>query len=93
MVNTFNTYKDKNFTVLGVSLDRSRESWLKAIKDDHLTWTHVSDLKYWYNEVAVKYAVQSIPQNFLIGPDGKIIARDLRGSELSHRLGELLKNN
>lgn len=91
VVNNYKTFKDRNFTVLGVSLDRNKDSWLKAIKDDKLTWTHVSDLKFWSNEVAVKYKIQSIPQNFLIDPNGKIIAKDLRGSELTQRLNELLK--
>ena len=91
VVRNFQKFKDKNFTVLGVSLDRSKDPWLKAIKDDKLSWTHVSDLKYWNNEVAQKYKIQSIPQNFLIDPNGIIIARNLRGEELSERLGELLK--
>lgn len=91
VVNTYNTFKSKNFTVLGVSLDRAREPWLQAIKDDNLTWTHVSDLKWWSNEAAQKYKIQGIPQNFLVGPDGKIIARNLRGPMLPERLGQLLK--
>ena len=91
VVRTYEAYKNKNFTVLGVSLDKSKDAWLKAIKDDNLTWTHVSDLKFWSNEVAQKYKIQSIPQNFLIDPQGKIIARDLRGQALSRRLDELLK--
>ena len=86
-------FKNKNFTVLGVSLDRAKEPWLKAIHDDNLAWTHVSDLKFWYNEVAVKYKIQSIPKNFLIGPDGKIVARDLRGEALESKLCELLGCN
>lgn len=90
VVEAFNKFKNKNFTILGISLDRSREDWLKAIKDDGLTWTHVSDLKYWNNEVAQKYHVQGIPQNFLIGPDGKIIGKNLRGAELQMKLCELL---
>jgi peroxiredoxin len=91
VVNTYNKYKGRNFTVLGVSLDRARDPWLKAIKDDSLTWTHVSDLKYWSNQVAQLYKVQGIPKNFLIDPKGKIIARDLRGPQLAQRLDELLK--
>jgi peroxiredoxin len=91
VVNTYHRFKGKNFTVLGISLDRTKESWLKAIKDDNLTWTHVSDLKYWNNEVAQKYKVEGIPKNFLIDPTGKIIARDLRGPQLAQRLDELLK--
>lgn len=93
VVEAYNKFKNKNFTVLGVSLDRTREDWIKAIKDDGLTWTHVSDLKYWYNEVAQKYHVQSIPQNFLIGPDGKIVGKNLRGAELQSKLCELLGCN
>jgi peroxiredoxin len=91
VVNNYNNFKNKNFTVLGVSLDRSRDPWLKAIQDDKLAWTHVSDLKFWSNEVARKYKIESIPQNFLIDPNGKIIARNLRGSDLTQRLSELLK--
>ena len=91
LVNAYNKFKDKNFTVFGVSLDRSKDAWLKAIKDDQLTWTHVSDLKFWSNEVAVKYKIQSIPQNYLLDPDGKIIAKNLRGPELHARLVQLLK--
>lgn len=90
VVNAYQRFKSKNFTVLGVSLDRSKDNWLKAIHDDNLSWTHVSDLKYWNNEVAQKYRVRSIPQNFLVGPDGKIIGRDLRGSDLVAKLCELL---
>lgn len=91
VVNTYKDFKAKNFTVLGVSLDKAKEPWLKAIKDDGLTWTHVSDLKFWNNEVAQKYKVQSIPQNFLVGPDGKIVAVNLRGAALREKLQELLK--
>ena len=78
---------------MGVSLDQpgKKENWLKAIHDDHLTWTQVSDLKGWKNEVAQLYAIQAIPQNFLIGPDGKIIAKNIRGGELENKLAELLK--
>lgn len=90
VVNAFNKYKDKNFTVFGVSLDRAKEPWLKAIKDDNLTWTHVSDLKFWNNAVAVQYKIQSIPQNFLLDPNGVIIAKNLRGEDLQSRLATLL---
>jgi thiol-disulfide isomerase/thioredoxin len=91
VVEAYNKYSGKNFTVLGVSLDRARDPWLQAIKDDKLTWTHVSDLKFWNNEVAAKYKVSSIPQNFLVGPDGKIVAKNLRGEALQERLAQLLK--
>jgi peroxiredoxin len=92
VVRTFNKYKGKNFTVLGVSLDKEsgREAWLAAIKNDGLTWTQVSDLKFWNNMVAALYGVQSIPQNFLIDPQGKIVAKDLRGDDLDNKLEELL---
>lgn len=91
VVNTYNKFKNKNFTILGISLDKSRDPWLQAIKNDNLAWTHVSDLKFWNNEVAQKYKVQGIPKNFLIDPNGKIIAKDLRGPQLAQRLNELLK--
>ncbi len=91
IVEAYKKYSGQNFTVLGISLDRAREPWIKAIKDDNLLWTHVSDLKFWNNEVAAKYKVGTIPQNFLIDPNGKIIARDLRGAELHQRLEQLLQ--
>jgi peroxiredoxin len=90
VVKAYNKFKDKNFTVLGVSLDNSRQPWLKAIKNDNLLWTQVSDLKGWYNEAAAKYNIQSIPQNMLIDPSGKIIAKNLRGPDLQSRLCEIL---
>ena len=91
VVAAFNKYKDKNFTVFGVSLDRAKEPWLKAIKDDQLNWAQVSDLKFWSNAVAVQYKIQSIPQNYLIDPNGIIIAKNLRGAELQSKLAALLK--
>jgi peroxiredoxin len=92
VVAAFNKYKDKNFTVISVSLDQpnGKEKWLKAIHDDHLDWTHVSDLKYWNNAVARQYDINSIPSNLLLDPDGKIIAKDLHGEELSNELAKLL---
>ncbi|WP_158825247.1 AhpC/TSA family protein [Mucilaginibacter lacusdianchii] len=92
VVRVYNKYKDNNFTVLGVSLDRptGKADWLNAIKADGLTWTQVSDLKFWNNDVAVLYNIRSIPQNFLIDPTGKIIARDLRGGDLEGKLIEVL---
>lgn len=91
VVATFNQYKDKNFTILGVSLDTTRQQWINAIHTDGLTWNHVSDLKGWYNEAASKYGVQSIPYNFLMDPEGNIIAEDIRGRELSNTLNKYLK--
>lgn len=93
VVNTYNKFKAKNFTVLGVSLDRAKEPWIKAIKDDGLAWTQVSDLKYWNNAAAATYHIQSIPQNLLLDPSGKIVGRNLRGPELQARLCELLGCN
>ncbi|MGN6508938.1 MAG: peroxiredoxin family protein, partial [Chitinophaga sp.] len=92
VVKAYNTYKGKNFTILGVSLDKedAKDKWLQAIADDNLTWTHVSDLAFWNNAVAKQYAVRSIPQNFLIDPQGKIVAKNLRGKALEDKLAELL---
>jgi peroxiredoxin len=94
VVRVFNQYKDNGFTVLGVSLDRpnAKDKWLKAINDDQLTWTHVSDLKYWDNEVAKQYGIKAIPQNLLINPQGVIVAKNLRGEELEAKLGEVLNS-
>jgi peroxiredoxin len=93
VVAAFNKYKDKDFTVLGVSLDRpgQKERWLKAIHDDQLRWTHVSDLKFWDNAVAKLYDVKSIPQNFLLNKQGKIIARNIRGEALQSTLQKVIK--
>ncbi|HSB92732.1 MAG TPA: TlpA disulfide reductase family protein [Flavitalea sp.] len=95
VVNMFNQYQGKGFTVLGVSLDQpnGREKWLKAIHDDKLTWTHVSDLQFWNNAVAVQYGIQAIPQNLLIDPQGKIVGKNLRGEDLQKKLAEIFANN
>ena len=93
VVVTYKKFKDKNFTVLGVSLDRAKEPWIKAIKDDGLAWTQVSDLKFWNNEAAAKYHIQAIPQNLLVDPNGKIVARGLRGPDLQAKLCALLGCN
>ncbi|MEZ2442351.1 redoxin domain-containing protein [Chitinophaga sp. RCC_12] len=92
VVAAFNKYKDQSFTILGVSLDQANghDAWLKAIHTDQLTWTHVSDLKYWENEVAKLYGVRAVPQNFLLDPAGKIVAKNLRGEDLDKKLAELL---
>lgn len=93
VVAAYSKFRDKDFTVLGVSLDRpgQKEKWLKAIHDDQLQWTHVSDLKFWDNEVAKLYDVKAIPQNFLIDREGKIVAKNIRGEELHTTLQELIK--
>lgn len=91
VVRMYNKYKNKKFTVLGVSLDKSKEPWIKAINADALTWTHVSDLQGWSNSVAQQFEVQSIPQNFLLDPEGNVIAKNLRGAALEYKLESLLK--
>jgi len=91
VVAAFNQFKSKNFTVLGVSLDQAKPAWLSAIQMDGLAWTQVSDLKGWGNEVAALFHITSIPQNLLIDPQGKIIAKNLRGEALHNKLAELLK--
>jgi len=93
VVAAFNQYNSKGFDVLSVSLDQpnGKEKWLKAIHDDKLTWTHVSDLKFWNNQVSVMYGIQAIPQNFLIDPQGKIIGKNLRAEALNQKLQELFK--
>jgi peroxiredoxin len=94
VVKAFNKYKDKGFTVLSVSLDQpgKKEAWLKAIHDDHLTWTHVSDLKFWANAVVKLYDINAVPANFLIGPDGTILAKNVRGEDLEKELAKVLTN-
>ncbi len=90
VVRAYNSFKDKNFTVLGVSLDENKDKWLQAIKKDNLTWTHISDLKGWQSVAARDYAVNAIPANFLVDPNGMIIASNLRGEDLTAKLAEVL---
>jgi len=91
VVKAYEKYKNKNFTILGVSLDRDKDKWLEAIQKDNLTWTHVSDLKYWDNEVAKMYGIRSIPANILLDKTGKIIGKNLRGDDLEAALAKALK--
>ncbi len=91
VVAAFNQFKDKNFTVLGVSLDEDKAAWQKAITKDNLTWNHMSDLKQWESEAVKAYGFEGIPFNVLIDPQGKIIASGLRGDELESKLKEVLK--
>lgn len=93
VVAAFQKFKDKNFTILGVSLDRptQKENWLKAISDDQLTWTQVSDLKFWESIVVNLYGIEGIPFNVLVDPAGIIIGQGLRGEELEKKLSEVLK--
>lgn len=92
VVKVYQQYHDKGFEILGVSLDRNKEDWEKAIKDDQLSWLHVSDLQYWQNNAARLYAVNAIPQTYLLDKEGKIIAKGLRSEELAARLMELFPN-
>jgi len=90
VVAAYNQFKDKGFTVFSVSLDRTKEDWVKAIKEDGLTWTHVSDLKYWQSEAAKTYNINSIPFSLLLDKNGIIIAKNLRGAALEAKLAEVL---
>lgn len=92
VVKMYQQYHDKGFEILGVSLDRTKEEWEKAIKDDQLSWLHVSDLQYWQNKAALLYAVNAIPQTYLLDKEGKIIAKGLRSQELAAKLSELFPN-
>ncbi|WP_442845110.1 thioredoxin-like domain-containing protein [Leeuwenhoekiella sp. H156] len=92
VVKAYNKYKDENFEIVGVSLDASKESWVAAIEKDGLPWVHVSDLKYWKNEVALQYGISSVPANVLIDPDGIIIDKNLRGEALTEKLGVIFPN-
>lgn len=91
VVKAFQQYRDKNFTIIGISLDRDRKKWLKAIADDRLTWTHVSDLKYWDSEIPALYGVRGIPANVLLDPEGVIIAKNITGEDLQNTLKEVIK--
>lgn len=90
VVVAYNNFKDKNFTVLGVSLDSKKDAWVKAIEKDGLEWEQISDLKGWSSTPAALYSVRGIPSNFLIDPKGKIVAINLRGEDLQTKLSELL---
>jgi peroxiredoxin len=90
VVKVYNEFHKKGFDILGVSLDQKKDDWVKAIADDKLTWTHVSDLQYWGNAAAKLYAVNSIPANFLLDDKGIIIARNLRGDDLYKKVKEIL---
>jgi peroxiredoxin len=93
VVSAFNKYKDKDFTIVSVSLDipGAKEKWLQAIHDDGLSgWTHVSDLGFWDNAVARLYRIRSIPMNFLLDKQGTIIATNLRGEALDKKLHDVL---
>ncbi|KAA2240261.1 AhpC/TSA family protein [Chitinophaga agrisoli] len=90
VLKAYNAFKDKGFTVVGVSLDDKAANWKKAIRDDKMPWAQLSDLKGWRNEVSADFGIESIPSNLLIDPSGKIIAKNLRGAMLTDKLKELL---
>ena len=91
VVQAYNKFKDKNFTILGVSLDKTKQAWEDAIKMDNLTWTHVSDLQGWGNAAAIQFQIFQIPQNILVDPQGKIVAKNLRGNQLERKLIRVLR--
>ena len=91
VVKAYNEFKDKNFTILGVSLDKEKDPWQQAILADKLAWTQVSDLKYWNSKAVEVFKFEGIPFNILIDPQGKIIAQELRGNDLENKLKEILQ--
>ena len=90
IVKAYEKYKSKGFTVVGVSLDEDAELWKRAIKQDNLTWTHMSDLKLWNSAVVSQYNISSVPASFLVDKNGKILAKNLRGAALDLKLMQLL---
>jgi thiol-disulfide isomerase/thioredoxin len=90
VVRAFQAFKDKNFSILGVSLDKDRAAWLQAIQQDHLDWIQVSDLKYWNSKAVEIFKFEGIPFNILVDPQGKIVAQELRGDDLENKLREVL---
>jgi peroxiredoxin len=93
LVKAYNTFKEKNFTILGVALEQpgQKDKWLQAISDDKLTWTQISDHQFWGSPVVPLYGIQGIPFNVLLDPSGKVIAQSLRGEDLELKLQEVLK--
>ena len=85
----YDKYKSKGFNVVGLSFDRSKDKWVECIKENELNWIHLSDLKYWQTIAASTYGINSIPASLLVSPDGTIIARDLRGTQLGKKLAEI----
>jgi peroxiredoxin len=92
LVKAYNMYHNKGFQIYQVSLDKTKEAWIKGIQDDHLEkWIHVSDVQYWNSVVVTLYKIESIPYNFLLDKEGRVIATNLRGEALQGKLGELFK--
>jgi thiol-disulfide isomerase/thioredoxin len=93
LVKAYNTFHNKGFQIYQVSLDKTREAWIKGINDDKLgKWIHVSDIKYWNSVVVPLYKIEAIPANFLLDKDGRILATNLRGEQLQQKLAELFNN-
>jgi peroxiredoxin len=90
LVKLYKRFSGRKLVIIGISLDKKRDAWLNAIKADGLAWYQVSDLKYWNSSIGKLYGIQAIPQSFLIGPDGKLIAKNLRGDVLDAKVGEVL---
>ena len=90
MVAAYREYKEKGFDILAVSLDKTREAWLKGIEQDGLDYHHVSELKFWNSDIARQYGIRAIPANLLLDKNGKIVAKNLRGSDLKDTLAKLL---
>jgi thiol-disulfide isomerase/thioredoxin len=90
VVKAYNDFKGKNFIILGVSLDKDKDSWKKAIGQDHLSWPQMSDLKYWNSQAVETFGFQGIPFNVLVDPSGKVIAQELRGDDLTAKLKQVL---
>ncbi|SHG14847.1 Thioredoxin-like [Flavobacterium fluvii] len=90
MVAIYKEFHDKGLNIVGVSLDKDAAKWKEAIAKDRLTWTHVSNLKFWDEPIAAQYKVQSIPATFILDASGKVVAKDLRGEELRAKIKELL---
>lgn len=91
VVALYNKYKDQGLKIIGVSLDKEQDKWVKAIADDKLAWLQVSNLKFWDDEIAKSYFVEAIPATFILDANGTIVAKDLRGAELEAKVAELLK--
>ena len=90
VVALYNEFHSKGLNIVGVSLDKDAAKWKDAIAKDKLTWTHVSNLKFWDEPIAIQYEVQSIPATFILDASGKVVARDLRGEELRAKIASLL---
>jgi peroxiredoxin len=91
VVNAYNTFKNKNFAILGVSLDKDKVSWMNAITAGKLGWTHISDLKFWNSQAVSIFQFNGIPYNILVDPQGKVIAESLRGEALQSKLASVLQ--